>query len=88
MNENQKEEIEMDSSQHPEKDESRKTDAMLRRMGMSLSVLGSIVFAVGLVAYRQGSGGAPNARSVLILTSSLTMLAAGLYIWRSAKISD
>lgn len=78
----------MDSSRPPAKDEKSKADAMLRRMGMSLSLLGVIVFSAGLVDCRLNYGGNPAVRGVLMLVSGIAMFAAGVYIWRSAKKTD
>lgn len=75
----------MNSSQPLEKDEKSKADAMLRRMGMSLSILGAILFSAGLVAYRLCADGIPDVRCILILASGVAMFASGLYIWLCEK---
>jgi len=75
----------MESPQSPEKDRINKSVAMLRRMGMSLSVLGAIIFAAALMEFRQHFGGNQDVRSVLMLVSGIAMFTSGLYIWRSAK---
>ena len=78
----------MNPEQPPENDEHGKPGAVLHRMGMSLSVLGAIVFSTGLVACWQNPERTPDARSVLMFASGVTMLISGLYIWRIAKQAD
>jgi hypothetical protein len=75
----------MDPAQRPEKNEESKTNAVLRHMGMSLSVLGVIVFAAGLVVCSQNSGESSFVPCVLMLASGIAMFVSGLYIWRIAK---
>ena len=78
----------MDHSQPSEKNGKGKPIAVFRHMGMSLSVLGTIVFSTGLVACWQNPERTPDARSVLMFASGVTMLISGLYIWRIAKQAD
>jgi len=78
----------MDPSHSPDKNDNGKPNAVLRHMGMSLSVLGAIVFSTGLVACWQNPERTPDARSVLMFASGVTMLISGLYIWRIAKQAD
>lgn len=78
----------MDSSQPLEKDVIRKTEVMLRRMGMSLSLLGAILLSESLVLWRQRSAEIPVVHFVLILASGITMFVSGLYIWRVSRSSN
>ena len=57
-------------------------------MGMSLSVLGSVLFSVGLVVCWKNPERSPDARSVLIFASGIIMFISGLYIWHTAKGTD
>lgn len=78
----------MDHSQPPEKNEKGTPNAVLRHMGMSLSVFGAILFSAGLVGCWRNSGGTPDARCILVLASGIVMFLSGLYIWRIAKGLD
>lgn len=66
-------------------DRSDKANMMIRRMGMSLSICGALIFSAGLVACRRIPEEAPFSRSVLILASGIIMLIAGIHLWRSTK---
>jgi uncharacterized protein YjeT (DUF2065 family) len=61
----------------------RKKDgqAAIRKMGISLLVLGTVVIAVGVAAFRQG----PNLRDTLLLAFGAVLFVAGIYTWRSAR---
>ena len=78
----------MNQEQPPETDVKSKVETMLRRMGMSLSVLGAILFSEGLVVWRLRSIEIPCVSCVLILVSGITMFVSGLYIWRGARSSN
>lgn len=78
----------MEPSQPPEDNGNRNPHAVLQKMGMALAVLGTIIFATGLVACRLNSGGKPNIRNVAMLLFAITLFAAGLYTWRNARKTD
>ena len=78
----------MDPTHAPEEKNGTKTNLALRRMGMSLSVVGAIIFSAGLVACWHSAEGQPNTRCVSIFVFGLALLASGLYTWLNAKKAD
>ena len=60
----------------------KKDDQMaVQKMGISLLVLGAVVIAVGVAAFRQG----PNLRDTLLLVFGTILFVAGIYTWRNTK---
>lgn len=53
----------------------------IRKMGISLLVLGTVVIAMGAVALRQGR----NIRDTLLLAFGTILFVAGIYTWRNTK---
>ncbi len=59
----------------------KKSQSDIRKMGISLLILGTVVIAVGLAASRQD----PNLRDTLLLAFGAVLFVAGIYTWRSAR---
>jgi len=78
----------MEPSHPPEDGRNRKTLAALRKMGIALSVLGTIIFVAGLVVCRHNSDGKPSIRNIAMLLFAIALFVAGLYTWRNAKMAD
>ncbi len=72
----------------PSENNNKKTTATIRNMGMILSVVGAIVFSLGLVACKRGSCGTPMDRNLFMLAFGIALFFSGLYVWRSEKGTD
>ncbi|MCK5676363.1 MAG: hypothetical protein KAH99_05050 [Verrucomicrobia bacterium] len=78
----------MDTSQPPEENRNREPHAVFQKMGMALSILGTLIFAMGLVACRLNSDGKPSLRNMAMLLFAIALFVAGLSTWYNEKTTD
>lgn len=73
----------------PQNDEKEiKAKTVLRRMGMTLTLLGTLVFSTGLASCWSGGGQGLGVRLVLHLAFGLALFLTGFNTWRNARKSD
>jgi hypothetical protein len=75
----------MHSPQRPDKSGTEGAVKVVRRMGMAMSIIGSIIMALGLVLNFYDVREDLNTRSALTLILGAALFISGLYIWRSSQ---